>query len=304
MYTIVKRLTTSYKVNIYLSNINIKNMEIYMNVFEGVINVPETVVDEVTNIVMKMIGHYIGTNFDKKYYKEFSINGNIINNNPIYKISSSDEIIGQPFTINIEPIKYTNLTKDEIVIGLQRIDNDGRYLPDENMLIIPATRLLDSIDTLNVKDDDPTEQGFLYELLDTFHSIDKAISLYRKHIRSVIKHEMAHYIQIRYLSEKHYKQAEFNDNDDIDAYLTSNIEYSPQIITAIETFKVNTSISDFPVSKKEYFKYLVDMGGKSLGFHVETISDVMVREFFISLKKRNTKLYKKAIKYFFNEIQH
>lgn len=274
---------------------------------EGVIEVPDNLVKYVMDRVFKFIGNHLGEEFDKKYHDNFTVKGRmIVNNIDHYQIDGGDTLSAATFTIDVSNVKYTERDIDELSIGVHLYNNNHMYLPEKNVLAISVKKLFDIIDRVNVKAENPSEQDDYYELVDTFAVINKNLDIMYDTLKASVKHELAHFIQFRYLKDKHSKQAEIAsdyDDDDKDAYFSSDIEYSPQIISAIEIFKNNIQYSG-DITPKEYFRYMVGMrDGRRIPLMTDGVqNDETAVKFFSTLKRKNLTKYKKAIKYFVNNI--
>lgn len=274
---------------------------------EGIIDVPDDLVKYVAERILKFVGNHLGKEFDKKYHDNFKVkNRMIVNSIDHYEVNGGDTLSAATFDIDVSDIKYTDRDVDKLSIGVHLHNHNHMYLPDKNVLAVSVKKLFEIIDRVNVKSENASEQDDYYELIDTFNVINENLDKFHDTIKSSVKHELAHFIQFRYLKDKHSKQAEIAsdyDDDDKDAYFSSDIEYSPQIISAIEIFKNNIQYSG-DVTAKEYFRYMVGMrDGRRIPLMTDGVqNDETAVRFFSTLKRKNLTKYKKAIKYFVNNI--
>lgn len=154
-------------------------------------------------------------------------------------------------------------------------------------------------------------------------SINSHIEKFMLNSIGSIEHELAHMIQYKYLKQKSEKQvhsdSEYNSDDD--KYYTSNVEFSPQLITAKESFSsiiemlqdhveydkaYNRKLFDFVVCISDLFPDIRDyIGDNSLknSYKVRaSIETIKGRDFFKSLKTSDKDKWKTAVKYLYTDL--
>ncbi len=275
---------------------------------EGVIHVPDHLVNYIKEIVLDMVGNYLGQIFNEKYHRHFIVNGRSIVNNKSHltiDVNDVEGIQGSMYHLDVRDVPYTDKSTDKVLIGVQLVNTNSMYVPSHNAIAISVKEPIEFINRISdYPTDDMEDLDAYYELVEIFKRINAMLGTFSNSLNGTIKHELAHFIQFQYLSKKHPKQSGVDDSyseDDLHAYYQADIEQSPHVISAIEVFNHNAPLAT--VTPIEYFKYLVGMtdnGGKFT--KNDTLPTNSVRNFFITLKNNNKSKYKKAVKYFASNI--
>jgi len=276
------------------------------NLKEDVIKIPDSLYYQVNRFVFGYIGYFLYHEFNNRYHDRFTVNGhNIVDNVYQFDINDKESVDADRYKIDVSDVPYTDKVVDVIYIGVQRYSNNSGYLPDHNLLNISIKEFVDTIEDKHHKVSDPDEQEMVYELDGTIDLVNDMLDKLHKELNGIIRHELTHFIQVRYLSKKHPKQGLPDEQNPLESsmsdYFNSDIEFSAYITTAIETYKANIQKLK-PSEYKEYFKYLVGMDHESKHMLRIDVSDRTIREFFLTLKEHNPSKYKKAIKYFIKNI--
>lgn len=273
---------------------------------EDVVKVPDSMYEHVNAIIFGYIGYFLYNEFDSRFHDQLTVNGNYITNNQYqFDYNDMESVDADRYTIDVSGVPYTDIEQDVIHIGVQRHSNDSGYLPDHNLLYISIKQLIDVIEGSHHKVSDIDEQEMIYELDGTIDSVNSMLNDFYESLKGIIRHELTHYIQVRYLSKKHPKQGIPDGQNPTDAsmtdYFNSDIEFSAYITSAIETYKTNIRKLE-PDEYTEYFKYIVGMNNQFNNILQIEVSDRTIRGFFLTLKEHDPVKYKKAIKYFIKNI--
>lgn len=269
---------------------------------EGVIQVPDELVDYVTMITKKFMKGYIYCNFHKEFINELEKTMGFFSSNKNYLVCDIEDSSGEfyEYDIDVSNVKYTDRTTDTLGIGIayQNSNTHAMYLPDKNAILINLFHFIKRIDDLKQDTDDADTEEIMmrYELVDASTRIPEIFELYVKKLKGIIKHELAHFIQFKYLAEKSKDQIS-TDGD----YHQQFVEYSPWIITTIETIQL--AKNEFNI--KELVNFVVgvdDSEPKGLVWSEYVNAIYNSRMFFKQLKSDNPKQWKKAIKYLINEL--
>lgn len=133
------------------------------------------------------------------------------------------------------------------------------------------------------------------------------LPLVRKAI-GTLEHELAHAIQ--HLVIRHKDQFKVNSGygDKGSEYYKSDVEFSPQIISAVRNFDAYIESLNFvlPTQRMKIFMYAI--GEKPFSeLEIDTKRTIRLlnnaRTFFSTLKDQKPKAFKKAVKIFYNELQ-
>ena len=159
----------------------------------------------------------------------------------------------------------------------------------------------------NLHSNDPRKrQMFCKEVCDWFsEKIERFIGSY--------EHELTHFVQFKILpNEKHFNKSK-EYNSDADAYYNSSVEFDPTIRDCVKKYlkqeKENLSIG---MSKNRSFwisifvgsvQHKVDPKKDMLDLPDDKSGYVTVDDFFKSLKSKNEKRWKLAVKMFTQEVE-
>lgn len=267
---------------------------------EGVIQVPDELVDYVTMITKKFLKGYIYCNFHKGLIHELEKTMGFFSTNKNYLVCDFEDASGEYHTydVDVSNVKYTDKTTDTLGIGIayQNSTTNAMFLPDRDAILINLFHFIKNIEPLKQDSDDAKEIMMRYELVDAANRIPEIYESFVRRLRSIIKHELAHFIQFKYLADKSEKQISTDGE-----YHQQFAEYSPWIITSIENIKLAKDV----INIKELVNFVIgvsDIEPKGLLFSGHSKSILNSRSFFRKLKDHNPKQWKKAVKYLINEL--
>lgn len=292
---------------------------------EGVIKVPEDMlvrgIERMLQVISTTIirntkrGEYLeGSHVElyKKYDVEFKDYGDKLN----ALNSEGDRITSKIHTHELS-IPYGK--KDHyILINLQfdanLTDSNGYFRPiriDSGTVVISLHDILKaakfSIQIDDFYDDDPEARNNLKTDIFPMDFQMALLPLVRKAI-GTLEHEYAHAIQ--YLVIRHKDQIKTNKGYDAigSEYWKSEVEFSPQIITAARNFETYIESLNFvpPSQRMKIFMYVI--GEKTFPeLDIDSTHTIGIlnnsRTFFSTLKEKKPKAFKKAVKILYDELQ-
>lgn len=304
-----------------------------INMNEGIIQVPPELIRGAMDEILKVLFRYVYDLLpDREVYHLLEYNGE-----PLPIIDSSYRIIGlsERDQYNVIEIEYdTNIipyteqqrkaTYGLIVTDSKKRKAKGAYSSANNILIITVDKntIRDLQDAFFWMDEkyfsmSMEEKKDALDLMDTIREVDVAIKRFMRQLPATLEHELAHMIQYQYLKDKSAEQVK-GDDGSIEGYYKSNVEFSPQIISALRDYQLYIQKVDKD-NIKEYrsdvLKYLLVMSDKSV-YYYDDYGTSMVpgeqslfheliegnRAFFEILKNKKPKQYKRAVKYFINAL--
>ncbi|ASV44071.1 hypothetical protein PBI_SCTP2_56 [Salicola phage SCTP-2] len=320
-------------------------MKVILN--EGVITVPQSAQDQAYEIVVFKAHEVVYDVFkntpmfleflqDKISY-DISPNGD----QSFLDLKPSQAFIYDLYVEQVEnPYSESDEGFETLTLALMNIDNtaSGAYDEKNNMVVVNFHSLIEALSMVRdtykeMYTTDDLSKKEIFEELDLFDfdkTVKKHLTDFIKDSKSTIEHELAHYIQHNYLKQKSEKQVEKPDykhehgsKENYDEYFGSEVEYSPQILSAVRDFeKFFNSMSDESQQyidkqyKRNIFNYIVgqtntlqtlsEYSGENLKGIDNTLTNFrtvkLPRSFFMSLKNSDNEKWKKAVKYFWNEI--
>ena len=302
---------------------------------EGIIQVHPQLIQDATEEILKTLFRYVYDLIpDRSVFNLLQYDGS-----PIPIIDSSYRILGLSHK---NEYNITEMTYDEklipysdkkgngkygLIVTEGKSKTKGAYAENVNAVIIfiDKNTLRDLNDAFFWMDDtyfDMTmeEKKDALELMDVSNDIEKTIKRFMERLPSTLEHELAHMIQYQYLKDKSKDQVKGVDDSDTDpeGYLKSNVEFSPQLISALNDYKLYIKKVD-KENIKEYrldiLKYLLGMTEKSVYYYDDYGTQEVYgeqslfreliegnRALFTILRRTKPTQYKKAVKYFISQL--
>lgn len=314
---------------------------------EGIIKVPPILIHKCRKELLKFISTTIVSASDDSvlfrrhlsidYIPEFKYHGDAYD---LY--AEVGEILGVKVEYDESLIAYSDDNgKSSFILGAGIIEKNpnthGIYLPERNTIIINLHTLWKNVrDSISLYDwfGEGNEGKIAYEnetlesridVLNTFirDDLNRHVNHFMSTINSTIEHELAHMIQYQYLKKKSVDQVtSYDDTKDAVKYYSSQVEFSPQIISAINDIAAYVGEVGDEVSP-EYLdyvvKYLVGEIPNAATLHriakeqgIQSPSDPFLafsstvdnsRNFFLVLRDKKPKAWRKAVKYLTTEIK-
>ena len=302
---------------------------------EGIIQVHPQLIQDATEEILKTLFRYVYDLIpDRSVFNLLQYDGS-----PIPIIDSSYRILGlshkneyniTEMTYDEKLIPYSDKNgkgKYGLIVTEGKSKTKGAYSPNANAVVIfiGKNTLKDFSDAFFWMDDayfDMTmdEKKDALELMDVSRDLEKTIKRFMERIPSTLEHELAHMIQYRYLKDKSLDQVKGVDDSrsDPEGYFKSNVEFSPQIISALRDYKLyieKVDKEDIKEYRLDILKYLLGMTEKSVYYYddygtQEVFGEQslfheliqMNRSFFVTLKNKKPNAYKKSVKYFMSQL--
>lgn len=293
---------------------------------EGVIDVPDKFMDMIFIELLKAVStstislsdspKYISNLFLKIYKRhgvQFKYHGNEydIVNNPNHYITLDITYPSVWFKYSTKTemkklsLSFSNLSRSTLPKGFF----SPRDEVGEDILSINVSKLLKSIapaveigDIVN-----PMEEEDAIDFVNDVVGMDINMIMdeHLPQILTTMEHESAHLIQYNFLS--HPEQRQSHTSDTTSKYWTSNVEFSPQIISSARNIENVIEQYDVEGHVHDIFRYVVTMITASefvrrTGIHdTQRILDNSV-SFFLMLKENKPSNYKKAVKILYDEL--
>lgn len=318
---------------------------------EGVIKVPPILIHKCKVEILKFISTTVLSTLDDSMFFKKHASIDLI---PTFRYygdaydlhGEDDNILGVKINYDESVIPYyegeNNIGTFMLGVGIIRKNPKtmGIYVPTSNTIIINLLPLwkdleyemaLDMYSWFGNKEKGKIAYHNLtleekIEFLNDFiiGSINTNVNKFMKNVNSTIEHELAHLIQYQYLKKKSVDQVSTYDSNDLDAfkYYASQVEFSPQIISAINDLAVFVDIIG-DQAEPEYFDYVVKYLIGEIPNESSLISKIKEnnikgpdnpflgsgdvikgsRNFFRLLKDKKPKAWRKAVKYLTTEIK-
>lgn len=301
---------------------------------EGVIQVHPSLIKDAEDEILKSLFRYIYDLIpDRSVFELLTYK-----NSPMPVIDSSYRILGLSHKneYNVTEMSYDKelipYTKDKgtatygLIVTEAKSKTKGAYAENVNAVIIFIDKdtLRDFNDAFFWMDEkyfdmSDSEKRDAMELMDVAREVDVAIKKFMERLPSTLEHELAHMIQYQYLKDKSVEQVKGTDSKtDPEGYLSSTVEFSPQIISALNDYKLyieKVDKEDIKEYRLDILKYLLGMTDKSVYYYddygtkevygEQSLFKELIegnRAFFTVLKRKNISQYKKAVKYFINRL--
>ena len=302
---------------------------------EGIIQVHPQLIHDASEEILKTLFRYLYDLIpDRSVFGMLTYNDQPIpvvdNTYRILGLSNNNEynITEMEYEENLIP--YSNKKgkgKYGLIVTEGKSKTKGAYSAKANAVVIfiDKNTLKDFRDAFFWMDDayfDMTleEKKDALELMDTSREVEQTIKRFMERIPSTLEHELAHMIQYQYLKDKSLEQIKGVDDSssDPEGYFKSNVEFSPQIISALKDYKLyieKVDKEDIKEYRLDILKYLLGMTEKSVYYYddygtQEVFGEQslfheliqMNRSFFVTLRNKKPNSYKKAVKYFMSQL--
>lgn len=322
---------------------------------EGIIRVPKLMTKQCMSETLKFISTIIIRGSDDPELFKNHLNLDYIPPHVLKDYGVAYDIkadIGQILGITLEYderiVKYSQKTGTATylfgagILG-EKAKTLGMYLPKSNAVVVNLYKLWKDLESeLSIKTwvghGEQAEENYqntpLPERIEILQGviqpeINRYINDFMSSLDATIEHELAHLIQYRYLRDKHEDQVSDGDyrSDDMpDAakYYGSQVEFSPQVISAIRGMETYVDDLKHENLDRRYFKFVLrylvgeiktaaELTGKLKDANIETpksgrshtslwknINDN--RNFFLALRDNKPKVWRVAVKYLTTEI--
>lgn len=301
---------------------------------EGVIQVPPRLLKESLKELMK---HYIRYIYDlipdREAYKQLSYQGK-----PLPVIGDAYRLIGmKDGDYNITEIEYDHSevkysdkegeTHFKLAITLtDGGSTKGAYSVTSNAVVFFLKPYTEEIkDEMWIFDDnyfdaDDEERQNILDVMAFKETIEHHIEELYRSAKGTIHHEIAHMIQYQYLKDKSEQQVA-GTKETPEEYYSGNVEFSPQILSAIDDFETFVDAIDPNKTNKyrhDLFKIMTALTTKRHIYYddysdekPQNVSETQYtikfinhnRNFFEALKSKDMKQYRKAVKYLMTELK-
>lgn len=301
---------------------------------EGIIEVPERLLNEclmeVYNFYVRYIYDYLP---DRLAFEQLSYDGQSLHvPSSDYRLIGikNDQYVMTTIDYHHEEIKYSDKKgKATFNLGVTLADKGktlGAYSENYNAIILFLKKYTEMMDEQSMVFDEnyfnssEEERKDIVDMFDMERDVERYIKQLLRDVKSTIHHELAHMIQYQYLKDKDPKQVQ-GGTETMKDYLTGQVEFSPHIISAIddyETFVTDVDKIGHTQYRKDVLKIITAISNKTLiyyddytGESPKSVSESSYRmnyispnrTFFEMLKSENPKQYKKAVKYFYDEVK-
>lgn len=242
----------------------------------------------------KKRGTSLGHHFLKKVREARQEYGNF----EIHSMEDGDEIgYTLQYPVDELPERYTKKLKLDSSYPIDFVIGDFRSKTDSAAEFFPAHDGRPPSIFVNIG----TLHGIADKLLGHPEAIDRDLAV----LKSNVTHELQHVTQEIVLGKLHPKQQELptkNAHDDVDEYLTSEIEFQPQITTAAHDFKqklgaVQSKQKIDSATATALMKAYVDPNGQ-MPQGLLKYKPHFQSMFFNALYKKDKQKWKKAVKDF------
>lgn len=302
---------------------------------EGIIQVHPKLIQDASEEVLKTLFRYVYDIIpDRSVFRFLTYN-----EQPIPVVDSSYRILGLSYKneYNITEMEYDEKLipysdkkgkgKYGLIVTEGKSKTKGAYSPNANAVVIfiDKNTLRDFSDAFFWMDDayfDMTmeEKKDALELMDVSNDIEKTIKRFMERLPSTLEHELAHMIQYQYLKDKSKDQVKGvgDSSSDPEGYLKSNVEFSPQILSALKDYKLYIDKVDkenIKAYRLDILKYLLGMTEKSVYYYDDYGTQEVYgeqslfreliegnRAFFTVLRRTSPNQYKKAVKYLISQL--
>lgn len=309
---------------------------------EGIIKVPPEILNNSMEVLKGMVTAIVINELPLLYIiKDLSdespdLYANL-SDEKIKKYTLKNEMAFVKVSYNESSIQYANSNEDNsFYFGI--MDRDGTtkalYNNKYDVVFVNVSNLINSLqNTFNIFFDTEilhsNDQEFVRKTLKTTQAdktINGKIRAFLNEAKGSVEHELAHMIQFKYLKEKSPEQVSVNKNYDSDnsEYFNSSVEFSPQIISSINSMESIYNIAEDNMDNtKELMKTVFDLITfvkldkeklQELMMEVENkrernrLKDAIqelaygTRPFYKHLKEKSDKRWKIAVKYLYSEL--